>query len=432
MKPQLTLGVIGHVDHGKTSLVRALTGIETDRLKEEKERGLSIVLGFSYMQGARAAIDLIDVPGHENLVRTMVSGATGMDGALLVVAANEAIMPQTREHVAIAHLLGVDRGVVVITKRDLVSEIELKHTIEEVRSFTAGTFLENAEVVSTSTRENQGMRELGQAIDKITPIDRRNSKKAFPFLPIDRAFTMPGFGVVVTGTLRGGDLTTRSNVELLPSKRAATIRGLQVHNRPVDRATPGQRVAVNVRQVKREDISRGDVLALQGRIDATNRVDVELRLLNSQNEPLKNGATVEFLAGTTSVTSRVRLLDPKTLEPGATGFAQLRFPRSVATYQMQRFIIRTGSPIRTIGGGTVLDANPELHRRFGAATKSRLETIAHGSSVEKTQMYLAEADVSGTTLDGLSDLLCLDTDDVNAALAFIDPVLTNSGTLIDQ
>lgn len=432
MMAQLTLGVIGHVDHGKTALVRALTGIDTDRLKEEKERGLSIVLGFSYMQGARATIDLIDVPGHENFVRTMISGATGMDGALLVVAANEAIMPQTREHVAIAHLLGVDRGVVVITKRDLVSDVELEHTIEEVRSFAAGTYLENADVVCTSTKENQGMRELRQALDRMLPIDYRDSSIAFPFLPIDRAFVMPGFGLVATGTLRGGDLTARSDVELLPSRHAVTIRGLQVHNRAVERATPGQRVAVNLRHLKREEINRGDVLVSQGRIVPTNRVDVELRVLESQNEPLKNAATVEFLAGTTNVMARVRLLDCKQLEPGAAGFAQLRFPRPETTYQTQRFIIRSISPMRTIGGGTILDAYPDVHRRFDVTATSRLETIAHGGPVEKAQMFLAEADVAGTTLDALSDLLNLDSDDVSAALASVRPVSTDSGTLIDR
>ena len=432
MTAQLTLGVIGHVDHGKTALVRALTGIETDRLKEEKERGLSIVLGFSYMQGARATIDLIDVPGHENFVRTMVSGATGIDGALLVVAANEAIMPQTREHVAIAHLLGVDRGVVVITKRDLVSDVELEHTIEEVRSFTAGTFLKNAEVVRTSTKENQGMRELSEALDRITPVDNHERNKAFPFLPVDRAFVMPGFGLVVTGTLRGGDLTTRSNVELLPSRHVVTVRGLQVHNRAIERATSGQRVAVNLRNVKREDISRGDVLVSQGRIDATKRVDVELQVLENLNESLKNAATVEFLAGTTNVMARVRLLDRKKLDPGTIGFAQLSFPRSITTYPTQRFIVRSGSPMQTIGGGTVLDAHPEVHRRFDKPVIDRLETIAHGDPVEKAQMFLAEADVAGTTRDALSDLLCLSSDDVSAVLASVRPVSTKTGTLLGR
>lgn len=432
MKAQLTLGVIGHVDHGKTALVHALTGIETDRLKEEKERGLSIVLGFSYMEGSQASIDLIDVPGHEDFVRTMVSGATGMDGALLVVAANEAIMPQTREHLAIADLLGVDRGIVVITKRDLVSGLELERTIEKVGSFTAGTFLEDAEVVCTSVSESLGICELRDSLDRMKPVENRESSNLFPFLPIDRAFVMPGFGLVVTGTLRGGYLTTQSTVELLPSKRAVTIRGLQVHSQAVDLATSGQRVAVNLRHVKREEVNRGDVLVAQDRINATSCIDVDLRLLESHAEPLKDGATVEFLTGTTNVMAKVRLLNRKRLEPGVTGFAQLRFQRSIATYPTQRFIVRSVSPMRTIGGGKVLEPHPNTHRRFDDGAISRLKTIAHGNTVEKVQMILAEADVAGSTCGAISELLHLSVGDVRAALKSVRPESTETGLLIDR
>jgi selenocysteine-specific elongation factor len=341
-------------------------------------------------------------------------------------------MPQTREHVAIAHLLGVERGVIVITKRDLVTNAELALTIEEVRSFTAGTFLENADVVCTSTKENQGIQELKQALDGIPPMDHQASGIVFPFLPVDRAFAMPGFGLVVTGTLRGSDLTARSNVELLPSRQAVTIRGLQVHNQAVERATPGQRVAVNLRHGKRGDVARGDVLVAHGRIEPTERIDVELRLLQGQNQPLKNGTTVEFLAGTTNAMARVRLLDRKQLDPGATGFAQLRFQRSMAAHQMQRFIIRRGALMQTIGGGVILDTHPAAHRRIDASITARLDTIAHGNPIDKAQMFLSEADVAGTTLDALSDLMGMGPDAVDAALASDRPVLTVSGTLISQ
>ncbi|MFQ6006667.1 MAG: selenocysteine-specific translation elongation factor [Woeseia sp.] len=431
MTAQLTLGVIGHVDHGKTALVRALTGIDTDRLKEEKDRGLSIVLGFSYLQGARGTIDLIDVPGHENFVRTMISGATGIDGALLVVAANEAIMPQTREHMDIAQLLGVDRGVIVITKQDLVSTEQLALAIEEVRSFVAGTFLEDADLVCASAVTNEGMHAIRRALDRLEPVEVHDTGIAHPFLPVDRAFVMRGFGPVVTGTLRGGELTAHGRVELLPRKLAVTIRGLQVHNRAVERATPGQRVAVNLRHIKREEIKRGDVLASRGCIEASRRIDVELRLLESHRDSLHDSATVRFLAGTSEVMARVRLLDRERLEPGATAFAQLRFQRDLTTYQTQRFIIRSYSPMRTIGGGRVLDAHPERHRRFDARVTGHLMTSARGGPVEKARMFLAEAGLAGTTLDALSDLLGLDPGEVDSSLAAVGPVSTDAGKLVD-
>lgn len=432
MTAQLTLGVIGHVDHGKTALVRALTGTDTDRLKEEKERGLSIVLGFSYLEGTHGTIDLIDVPGHENFVRTMISGATGIDGALLVVDATEAIMPQSREHVEIAQLLGVDRGVIVITKVDLVSGEELELAIEDVRSYVAGTFLEDAELVCTSAVTNEGMPDLRLALDRVQPVEIRDPGIDCPFLPVDRVFVMRGFGPVVTGTLRGAELSADSNLELLPRKLPVTVRGLQVHNRAVERAAAGQRVAVNLRHVKREDIRRGDVLAARGQIEATRRVDVELGLLASHRAPLRSSAMVRLLAGTSEVMARVRLLDRERLEPGATAFAQLRLEQHLTSYQAQRFIIRSYSPMRTIGGGTVLDAHPDRHRRFDAVVTEHLATTARGGPAEKVRMSLAEAGLAGTTLEALCRLQRLDPDEVEAALATLQPVTTDDGTLVER
>lgn len=429
---QLTLGVIGHVDHGKTALVRALTGIDTDRLREEKERGLSIVLGFSYLQGARGTIDLIDVPGHENFVRTMISGATGIDGALLVVAADDAIMPQTREHVEIAQLLGVDRGLIVISKQDLVSRDELEQVTEEVRSFVAGTFLEKADLVCTSAVTNEGMNGLRRSLDKLQPVEVRDAGIAHPFLPVDRVFVMRGFGAVVTGTLRGAELTADAMVELLPKKLGVTIRGMQVHNKAVDRAVAGQRVAVNLRHIKREDINRGDVLTLRGCIDETRRIDIELQLLDSYQGFLNDSTTVRFLAGTSEVMAKVRLLDRNQLGPGASTFAQLHLQRDVTTYPTQRFIIRSCSPMRTIGGGTVLDAHPGRHRRFDAVVMDHMITAAHGGPADKARMLVADAGLVGTTLDTLSDMLALDMDEVEEALVAVRPVTTDAGKLIDR
>jgi selenocysteine-specific elongation factor len=432
MTVQLTLGVIGHVDHGKTALVRALTGIDTDRLREEKERGLSIVLGFSHLQGARGTIDLIDVPGHENFVRTMISGATGIDGALLVVAADDAIMPQTREHFEIAQLLGVDRGVIVITKQDLVSREALEQVIEEVRSFVTGTFLETADLVCTSAVTNEGMNGLRRSLDKLEPVEDRDAGIAHPFLPVDRVFVMRGFGPVVTGTLRGAELTADAKVELLPKKLAVTIRGMQVHNRAVDRAMAGQRVAVNLRHIKREEINRGDVLTLRDRIEESRRIDVELRLLDRHKDFLSDSATVRFLAGTSEVMAKVRLLDRNQLGPGTSTFAQLHLQRDVTTYPTERFIIRSYSPMRTIGGGTVLDAHPDRHRRFDAAVMDHMLTAARGGPADKARMLLADAGMAGTTLDTLSETLALDVDEVEEALVAVRPVATDAGKLIDR
>lgn len=432
MTQQLTLGVIGHVDHGKTALVRALTGIDTDRLKEEKERGLSIVLGFSYLEGVRGTIDLIDVPGHENFIRTMISGATGIDGALLVVAANERIMPQTREHVAIAELLGVERGIIVVSKVDLVSRAELERATDEIRSFIAGTFLQDAELVCASAVTNEGLEALRLALDGLERVEVRDPGIAHPFLPIDRAFVMQGFGPVVTGTLRGAELAADSEVELLPEQRAVTIRGLQVHNRPVERAIPGQRVAVNLRQVGRGDIERGDVLAARGCIEATRRIDTELMLLDSQNAPLKNDATVRFLAGTSEAMARVRLLDRDRLEPGAGAFAQLRLARELTVYRGQRFVIRSSSLLGTIGGGRVLDAHPLRHRRYDARITARLITSASGSPVEKVRMLLADAGFGGTTVEAVCDSSGLGLAEAEAALSELRAVVTAAGMLVAE
>jgi len=428
---QLTLGVIGHVDHGKTALVHALTGIDTDRLQEEKERGLSIVLGFSYLQGRHRTIDLIDVPGHQNFVRTMISGATGIDGALLVVAANEGIMPQTREHLAIAELLGVAHGLIVITKQDLVSADELELATDKVRSFVAGTFLADADIVCTSTVANDGLRELRVALDTLEPVRDRGAGVGNPFLPIDRVFVMHGFGPVVTGTLRGGPLIANQKIELLPSRLAATIRGLQVHNKAVERAAPGQRVAVNLRNIKRDDIRRGDSIVLPGRMRTTRRIDSELHLLKNHKSPLKNATTVRLLVGTIEVMAKVRLLDRESLEPGATGLVQLRIDRVVALHPLERFIIRSYSPMRTIGGGRVLDVHPSRHKRFDTAVTNRLQTAASGSLNEKARMLLAEAGLAGTTLDELSDLLGLTAEAVSETLAASNPVAIGVGRLLD-
>ena len=431
MTAQLTLGVIGHVDHGKTALVRALTGIETDRLREEQERGLSIVLGFSWLETSRGIIDLIDVPGHEDFVRAMISGATGVDGIVLLVAANEGVMPQTREHFDIARLLGVDRGIVVISKADLVSAQELEATIERIRAFVRGTQLESATVVVTSANSGLGLDELRAELEALEMRVERPDGRDF-YLPLDRVFTMRGFGLVATGTLRGGSLRSNARVEIMPRGVPATVRALQIHNSGTAAARPGQRVAVNLRNVKREDLRRGDTLASPGLLTPTRRINAELDLLENYEEPLRNSATVRLLIGTTEAMARIRLLDKRELEPGGTALVQLRCDRDIATHAGERFLIRSYSPMRTIGGGRILEVNARRHRRFDESVTSRLRATAGGDPVAILRGLLAEAGTQGVDIDEISERLGLTDDALDPVVRELDPVRVNDDTFVER
>jgi selenocysteine-specific elongation factor len=420
VKRHLSLGVIGHVDHGKTALVRALTGIETDRLEEERQRGLSIVLGFAHVELDGGIVDFIDVPGHEDFVRTMIAGATGIDGVLLIVAANETVMPQTREHFAIAKLLGIDRGLVVVTKTDLVSEDDLTLAAQRVRELVSGSGLEDAPVVNVSSVTGEGIQALLAQIEALLvpedPADLRDDA----FLPIDRVFAMQGFGVVVTGTLKHGRLREDQAVELLPRGRDATIRALQAHRQPISVAEPGQRVAVNLRGVRREEIDRGDVLASKAFLTPTRRLDVELELLSDTAAALKNGAAVRVLVGTSEVIARVRLLGHRALEPGERGYAQLRCDTDVVTHRDERFIVRSVSPIATIGGGRVLVAGAERHRRFDADTLAQLERVAATDAQAVFEARLADAGIAGLELRDVRQELGLSSQALSAAVECAD------------
>ena len=427
---QVTLGVIGHVDHGKTALVRALTGIETDRLREERERGLSIVLGFSYLESSRGMIDLIDVPGHEDFIRTMISGATGIDGVVLVVAANEGVMPQTREHFDIAELLGVEHGVIVLTKTDLVSADELALAEEDVRGYLAGSFLEGAPMVRVSALRGEGMAALRDALAGVPARVRPVSDEGF-HLPVDRVFGMRGFGVVATGTLRGGILRGDQTVAILPGGEPASIRGLQIHNRRVDAAFPGQRVAVNLRHRKQGALSRGDVLAAPGHLRPARRIDVDLRLLRHAGEPLRNGAAVRVLFGTTEEIAKVRLLGTNALQPGGSGLAQLRFRRAVVGQRGERFIVRGVTPVLTVGGGRMLDVGAPRHRRFDATVVTRLGSAASGDTVALVRASLREAGRQSVDREALRQRLGITAADMEAAIQSVDAIEVAAGRLMD-
>ncbi len=386
----IIIGTAGHVDHGKTALVKALTGIDTDRLKEEKERGISIELGFAHLVlpgGLRAGI--VDVPGHERFIKNMLAGAAGFDLVLLVVAADEGVMPQTREHLDIIQLLQVKKGIVVITKCDLVDKEWLEMVSEEVESFLEGTVLEGAPVIRVSAVTGQGIPELLEAIGQVAQTVEEKAASGPPRLPIDRVFTVTGFGTVVTGTLVSGTLRLGDQLEVLPQGISTRVRSLQVHGQKVEEARAGQRVAINLAGVEVEQIERGSVVSGPKSLVPSYRVDAKLVLLKSAPRPLKNRSRVRFYLGTREVLGRVVLLDREEMEPGSTSYVQLELEDKAVAARGDRFVIRSYSPMLTIGGGVVIDPAPRRRRRrFRPEVLAALATLEKGSPADLLEEYL--------------------------------------------
>jgi len=359
------IGTAGHVDHGKSSLIVALTERDPDRLSEEKERGITIELGFTWLDlpdGTRTGI--IDVPGHERFVSNMLAGAGGIDLALLVVAADEGVMPQTREHLGILSLLGIPRGVIAITKCDLADEDFIELVEEDVRDHVKNTFLENAPIIRTSSATGEGIRHLKDVLfSEIARVD--SNKNHLPFrLPVDRVFSMGGFGTVVTGTLIEGTVRTGEQVEVYPGQKKARVRGIQVHETAVDVASHGQRVALNLAGLHKDDLDRGDTLAPEGSLLGTNLLDVSVSALPDTRFSISHNMRVHLFHGAREVLARVVLLDKDILEAGDTAFAQLRTEEEVFTKYGDRFVIRFYSPLETIGGGIIVDPLPSKRKRF--------------------------------------------------------------------
>jgi selenocysteine-specific elongation factor len=373
---QIILGTAGHIDHGKTALVRALTGIDTDRLKEEKERGITIELGFAYLDlpsGNR--IGLVDVPGHERFVKHMVAGAGGIDIVALVIAADEGVMPQTREHLDICTLLGVQRGLVVLTKIDLVDQELRELAIEDIKTFTAGTFLEQAPIIPVSAVTGEGIGDLIQALERLVKeVEERASDGLFR-LPIDRVFIMKGFGTVLTGTLLSGRIKTGEAVEILPAGILAKVRGLQVHNEKVEQAVAGQRTAINLQGVEKSSIERGEVLVHPGTVEPTSLLDVEVIHLSHAPRPLRHGVMLRFHTGTSLQMAKIFLLGAQELKPGERGYAHIRLNDPVVALPNDRFVLRGSSRIQTIGGGIILDAHPQRHKRFKGDAVTQLKQL---------------------------------------------------------
>jgi selenocysteine-specific elongation factor len=377
------VGTAGHVDHGKSTLVKALTGIDPDRLAEEKARQMTIDLGFAHMDlpsGRR--IGIVDVPGHERFIKNMLAGVGGIDAAILVIAADEGPMPQTREHLAILDLLDVRLGVVVLTKSETVDGDWLDLVREEVREEIAGTALAGAPIVSVSALTGDGLATLASTLDDILASAPPRSGGDVARLPIDRVFSVAGFGTVVTGTLIGGALAVGQELRVLPGDRPTRIRGLQMHGQKVERAQPGSRLAINVANLAVEELRRGEVLAVPGVLRATQRIDVQLRLLADAPVALNQNDPVDFFVGAAEVPARLTLLDRDQIAPGDTTWVQLRFREPVAVLRGDRFIVRRPSPSVTIGGGIVIDPAPPRHKRFRSEVLSALATLAAGSPDE--------------------------------------------------
>ncbi len=397
----LILGTAGHVDHGKTALVKALTGVDTDRLAEEKKRGITIVLGFAELTlPGGIGIGIVDVPGHERFVNNMLSGIGGIDMVMLVVAADEGVMPQTREHFAICRLLEVPKGVIVITKKDLVDGEWLDLVIQDVADLVAGSFLEGSGIYPVSSITGEGIPQLMEALAALGgEVPERESDGIFR-LPVDRVFTIKGFGTVVTGTLLSGRVHAGEQVEVLPRGLKAKVRGVQVHSLDVNEAVSGQRTALNLQGVEKDRIDRGDTLATPGSLTPTYMVDASMLLLPDEEKPLKKREIVRFYLGAMRCTGHAVLLAGDSLAPGESAYAQIRLTEPIVAMGGDRFILRSISANRTIGGGLILDPLPMKHKSTEKGLIPSLEILEKGDAAEKAEVFLKHAGFRGMDLSG--------------------------------
>jgi selenocysteine-specific elongation factor len=402
---QIVLGTAGHIDHGKTSLIRALTGIDTDRLKEEKARGITIELGFAHLElPGGQLLGIVDVPGHEKFVKNMVAGATGIDIVALVIAADEGVMPQTREHLEICRLLKVKHGLVVLTKIDMVDPDWLDLVREDVSEYLADSFLADAPMVEVSSVTGQGLDELIQTLARLVEeVPERDTGHLYR-LPIDRVFTMKGFGTVITGTSISGNIHTGDDVTIYPEGIPSKIRGLHVHNKEVSEAGAGLRTAINLQGIEKMMLSRGDIVATRDALRPTYMVDVVLDHLPSAPRKLKNRAKVRFHAGTAEIISTLVLLDRDELNPGESCFAQIRLDAPTAVLKGDRYVLRSYSPVQTIGGGEILNPLPRKNKRFSETVLSQLKALHTGDEKEVIERFVALGRFHGVEESQLSFL----------------------------
>ena len=423
----IIVGTAGHIDHGKTTLIKALTGRNTDRWEEEQRRGITIDLGFTYFDlknGDRVGI--IDVPGHEKFINNMVAGVVGMDLVLLVVAADEGIMPQTREHMDILGLLGIKKSILVINKCDLVDEEWLELVEEEIQEELEGTFLEGAPVVKVSAATGQGLDELTDTIQQLMSDEVvAKDTQTIPRLPIDRAFTLSGFGTIITGTLISGTITREDVLEMYPIGKECKIRNIQVHGQNQDKCYAGQRVAINLSNVKKKEIRRGCVLAPNNSMKNTDLLDVKLKVLEDSMRILTNHERLHLYTGTSEILCRAVLLDKEQIGPGEEGLVQLRLEEEIAVKRGDRFVVRFYSPMETIGGGIVLEPNPVRKKRFDAQAIEELKKKESGSLGDVMELQIKEHGDTMITLAELAKVMAHSVDELKEYLEELE----ESGTI---
>ena len=390
------IGTAGHVDHGKSTLVAALTGIHPDRLKEEQVREMTIELGFAWLTlGDGQEVGIVDVPGHRDFIENMLAGVGGIDAVMLIIAADEGIMPQTREHLAILDLLDIAHGVIALTKVDLVQDEEWLALVEnDIQQFLIGTALEQAPIVRVSARTGEGIDNLKETLMSLLAETPPRPNLGRPRLPVDRVFTIAGFGTVVTGTLTDGNFKVGDEVAILPSNKRARIRGLQTHKHKSDTAFPGSRVAINLTGVNVDELRRGDVVVMPGKYSATQRMDVSFRLLRDATQPLQHNEEVKLFIAADETMARVRILGAEQLTPGESGWLQLEMTKPVVAVRGDRYVLRRPSPGETIGGGIVLDPLPRWrHKRQDEAVLTRLQSYLQGTPGQILTQALASGGI---------------------------------------
>ena len=410
----IIIGTAGHIDHGKTTLIKALTGRNTDRWEEEQRRGITIDLGFTYFDlknGDRVGI--IDVPGHERFINNMVAGVVGMDLVMLVVAADEGIMPQTREHMDILGELGIEKSILVLNKCDLVEEDWLELVKEEIKEELEGTFLEQAPIVEVSAATGQGIPELIEVIERLTAEEVvEKDVNTIPRLPIDRVFSLSGFGTIITGTLLAGTISKEDNLQVYPIGKECKIRNIQVHGQDVEKCYAGQRVAINLSNVKKSELRRGCVLAPPNNMKNTMLLDVKLNVLPSSMRVLTNHTRLHLFTGTSEILCRAVLLDKEEIGPGESGFVQLRLEEEIALRRGDKFVVRFYSPMETIGGGIVLEPNPKKKKRFDKDAIEELQRKESGSSEDVIELHVKSHEETMITVTELAKLTALSMEEV--------------------
>lgn len=410
---KVILGTAGHIDHGKSSLVKALTGIDPDRLKEEKERGITIDLGFANIVYSDLVVGIVDVPGHERLIRNMLAGVGGIDLVMLVVAADEGVMPQTKEHLAICDLLKIKSGLIALNKADLVDKDTLELAKEEVKEAVKATFLENSDIIPVSAKTGLNIDLLKEKIRELALKVSEKSTKGIFRMPIDRVFVLKGFGTVVTGTVLSGKITVDSNVEILPTGISSKIRGLQSHGQSLKEVYAGQRVGINLQGISKDELKRGDVVTIPNKLKPTNYIEVKITLLKDASS-LKNNSPVHFYLTTSETVGKVKLIGKNEILPGQEGFAHLKLQEPVVAMVKDRFIIRKFSPLETLGGGVILDTDPP--RRKKDINPEQMEILLSEDISDCIEIKIKRKAMKGIKVDEIEGWINADIDEIQKSL----------------